>query len=590
MSRVDEPGPNRRKQADWWIATAVFALALGARLLFLLTWPDRRWPHSLWYEGDAPLWDQWARTLSAGGVFEHGLAIHAPGAAYLLHWLGFAGADDYTGAKVLWCAVSAAACALTYLVVVGEFGRRVGMVAAGLVVFAFASYVQAVSLNVEALYTPLVVAAVALTHRLARRPAWWAAVLLGVVHGVATLLRAEHPLLAVLLAIPVAARWWPDRGTAPRWYAQRVALAAAIALIGFGICLPWMAAGRAAAHRMNTAEAPAPDYSVAEWTADGRAYIESLPPFARADNVAYLSHLAAQEGGGPLTAARARALLVREFGVEPEPLPERLEVSSQGPLVFALANGPASTGGFTKAGLDARFAPDPVLNLALPTHNYLYVHGYEVAMGRVRADPAWWPGLVARKLAIFADGAAQGLTAANLPLGRQGLRRAVDQFTAAPSWRRATWRCLLAVLLLTGVVIAARTRRGGAWMLVIAAKLLVCALFIGYARQAASILPVFAVLTALGIDGLMRVAEHGAGPHRQPLVARAWITTAALLAATALATEIATFLTTRSAPPNATGPVRIEERWGGSAYLCPADMGLQAATSSSPSPSPSPSR
>ncbi|MCC6660933.1 MAG: hypothetical protein IT437_08610 [Phycisphaerales bacterium] len=574
---MTEPGTIRLRRGDWWIALAVFAAALAVRVLFLLTWPDRSWPHSLWYEGDAPLWDEWARTLAAGGVFEHGLAIHAPGAAYLLHWLGFGGAQDYTWAKVLWCAASAAGCAMTHLVVAGEFGRRVGMIAAGLVAFSFASYVQAVSLNVEALYTPLVVAAVGLTHRLTRRPGWGAAATLGVVHGAALLLRAEHALVAALLVLPVVMGWWRERRPGARLM-QRAGVIAVIAAVAFGVCLPWMIQGRLAAYRMNSVEAAATDDGGAEWTADGRAYIGSLPAFARADTARYLSYMAGREGGGPVTAERARAMLLREFGHEPEPLPLRLEVSSQGPLVFALGNSAGATGGFSKAALDPRFGADPTLSLAMPSHNYLYIHGYRAGWEWIRANPAAWARLVWRKLAIFADGAAQGMTAANVPLGRDGRRRAVDQFTASGSWRSVVWRCVLGGLALAGAVIAARARRGGAWMLVILAKLLVCVLFIGYARQAASILPALAVFVAAGLDGVLSLVERSAGRPRSSM-AGAWIAAGAAAGVLAIAVDIVTF--TRPGRPDVKGPVRVEQRWGGEAYLCPADMGL--TTSSSPS-------
>jgi hypothetical protein len=46
-------------------------------------------------------------------------------------------------------------------------------------------------------------------------------------------------------------------------------------------------------------------------------------------------------------------------------------------------------------------------------------------------------------------------------------------------------------------------RRGAAWLIVIAYKLAVTVIFYGYARQAVSIAPAFAVFTAVAIDALL---------------------------------------------------------------------------------------
>src|SRR5262249_14313786 len=94
---------------DALVAAALFALALAVRLIFLLHSGDSHWPYSVYYEGDAPVWAQWAACLNRGQEFEYGLPLRSPGVAYLLHWLGpVLGEGNFVGFKVLWCAVSAA--------------------------------------------------------------------------------------------------------------------------------------------------------------------------------------------------------------------------------------------------------------------------------------------------------------------------------------------------------------------------------------------------------------------------------------------------------------------------------------------------
>src|SRR5262249_51077569 len=133
--------PDRIGRIDWVIALAVSVLAILARLRFLLTSPDRGWPHSAWFQGDATLWPDWAAALAQGQEFEHGVAIHSPAAAYVLHWMGYGvGASNFVAAKVVWCVVSALACGATYLAARMEVGKRAAGIAGALVAFSFSQY------------------------------------------------------------------------------------------------------------------------------------------------------------------------------------------------------------------------------------------------------------------------------------------------------------------------------------------------------------------------------------------------------------------------------------------------------------------
>jgi hypothetical protein len=166
-----EPITNRLPidRTDGALAAVAFVLSLITRLHFLLTSPDRTWPHSTWLEGDAPLWARWAGDLEAGREFERGLAIHTPGVAYVLRCLGCSDATvDFTGAKVVWCVLSALGVALAYVAFRLEFSRRSAAVGAALLAFSFSSYVAATSLNGEALYAAFLPLLVIGTVALAR--------------------------------------------------------------------------------------------------------------------------------------------------------------------------------------------------------------------------------------------------------------------------------------------------------------------------------------------------------------------------------------------------------------------------------------
>lgn len=495
-------------RGDLAIAAGLFTLSLISRLHFLLTAADRAWPHSAWFQGDAPLWADWAAAIGRGDEFEHGLAVHTPGVSYLLHWLGFGvGTSDFTGAKVVWCFASALGCALTYIAVRLLASRRIAAIAAIFLCFSFPSYITATSLNGEALYTALLPILVIGHVALASGASWFTAITVGAAHGAATLIRAEHTLLLILL---VALTLWQRHATltTPRPALRTAALVSVLALASIAVCLPWSLRSARAIHRFNTVAEPIDyDRSIPPFTPDARAYFESLPAFARRDNFAYLTHLARQRGIAPITPEFIRDYFKTEFGYEPEPLRRWHLASSQGPFSFALANHPRATGGFSKAGLDNRFEPDPVLNFALPTHLYLYNHGYRAGLASIREDPTRWLNLVGRKLAIFAEGATQGLTARNWPLGREGTRRAVDLFTAQ-STAAPAWRTVLAVLFIAGILAARRIPAAAPWLVIILYKVIVTTAFYGYARQAASILPAFAVLYAIGLDALLGLASR----------------------------------------------------------------------------------
>ncbi len=212
------PGGVRTK---WGLTGGVFLLALVVRLLFLFTSLDSHWPHSLYYQGDAPVWVDYATALNQGEPFESDLPLRSPGVAYVLHFLSsVSGGFHFAGFKVLWCVATAGACALAYLCMERDLGRRTAWLGAMFCTFSFGSYVISTSLNNEALYLFVLMLVIAGTLRLREGASLLLSIGLGVGHGLATLLRPEHTLLLVLLSGYSVLSWAaigrgrPERGKA----------------------------------------------------------------------------------------------------------------------------------------------------------------------------------------------------------------------------------------------------------------------------------------------------------------------------------------------------------------------------------------
>lgn len=495
----------------WLTAGGVFAIALLVRLLFLFSSPDRAWPHSIYFEGDAPEWVNYASALERGQQYEFGLPLRSPAVAYVLHVLAPRLAEhlkadghySFAWVKTLWCVCSALSCALAYLAFASGFPQRIALIAAVLCVFSFGSYIAATSLNNETLYTLALMAIVLSTVSLARRPCIFTASGLAVMHGLATLIRPEHTLLLLLLSCYIAIRWiYAAKAEKKPTFLRAAALLATILIGSVIICLPWSIRGSLSAQRMNQFALVAPDYDHAalSWTAEARALVDSFPAFARNDNFVYITAVCRAKGERQMTADRVRQILMDEFSALPEPLSRWVFVSSQGPLSFALANHPTAGGGFSKSALvNPHFGNDPKLNLTMPSHLRLYNHGYAVGMGYITSDINGWLRNVGLKLAHFGDGITLGFMAWNLPIGRAAVRRPVDlatpEATAAPIWRIAMFG-----LIAFGMMLAALRRTAGIWFLIILYKLIVTILFYGYARQAVTILPAFFLFVALALD------------------------------------------------------------------------------------------
>ena len=498
---------------DWQTASGIFILALLVRLLFLFTSPDRTWPHSIFYEGDAPTWAEWAHALDEGKPFELDLPLRSPAVAYLLHWIhpGIL-QGPFTPHKALWCVFTSLACSLIYLACAMSLNRRVGLLAAGMYTFSFGSYVLSTTLNNEAPYTLALMASVVLTLRVIRKPSMFTAVALAAVSGLAMLIRTEHVLLVGFLLAYVAWRYTrqPASGGLPIPAQRKIGVLATVLVGSILICLPWSIHGSLATRRFNTIPStPVSRFqNSAAWTPQARAFVESMPAFAQDGTVQSVDYIGQHEGFTKIDRQDVLDILSQQFGYVHEPLSSWVFLSLKGPLDFAMANHPNADGGFSKIALLGPGETEEPKSIAFarPHHLKLVNHGYAIGWDFITSDFGGWVNRVRSKLAYFADGIALGFSAMNFPPGWEGERRSVDMFTTSGNQHSLTnflWRVTIILLLAGGVLVALRRRCASIWLLIVIYKLIATILFYGYARQSVSIAPAFYVLMALSIDQML---------------------------------------------------------------------------------------
>lgn len=509
-------------RADLLLAGLFALVTLAMRVMLLLRSQDTAWPHGVLYEGDAPVWAQWAAALSSGRPFEDDLPFRTPGVAFALHWMG-ASTPPFTAAKLVWCVMSAATVGVLHLVVTRWFGRVAAMVAAFLTAVSFGSQAIAVSLNNEAPYALLITGVTGATLAWRDRPRMWLAIALGLMHGVCLLLRAEHVMLLGMLtawSAVSAAR----RGTSWVRAVTQMAAAATLAVI---TCMPWILRSHAAVVRFNTMDSGIVwDRTDPPWTPEAAERLRALPGFAQRPNFAYLGSLAKQSGAAQVDEATVRDFFERRWGSTPEPLASWSLVSFKGPLDFALANDLRGDGGFSVVGLADSGSPAPAFSLARPSHLNLVNHGYAVGWASIRQDPMAWSRLVFEKLRRFADGATLGLFANDWPHAWRHVRHPVDM--AVPERGDApAWTTIMLSLLVLGAWVAWRSPAGGVLLVIVGYRILVVTAFYGYARHAVSIGPV--LFTLIGVAVQWMAGQEFLRPRRNLLRRLGVAATAVLL-------------------------------------------------------------
>ena len=254
-------------KSETTLCAALFLLAALVRVLFLSGTVDRDLPFSIFYYGDSRIYREFALALIGGSVFDEGVPLHAPAFAYLLSWvIGWVGQRP-AAVRSLLSVAGAAVVPLTYLLGRTLWSRAVGVVAALLATFSFGLCVASVAANSETIYIPLLVAQGLLLVNLGdalardrRRAATILTAASGIVLGIASLTRAEHLGLVVVLPVALAIGWpaIPKRRLA--------AFAAGIVGVGLLVIAPWTIHNHATLTRVN-ATVPAPAEPLPTWVA-----------------------------------------------------------------------------------------------------------------------------------------------------------------------------------------------------------------------------------------------------------------------------------------------------------------------------------
>jgi hypothetical protein len=524
---------------------ALFVVALLVRILFWQATPDRGWPYSVWYKGDAPVWMEYAGALQAGKPFELGLPIHPPAAGYLVAALWNGQASGAPWLRFAWALMGALVVLLVYVAALRSFGFAVAAIAGYLCAVSSGLLLLGSSINNEIPYLLLFVGSLALWEDARAGGAAPRLAAFAALNGIACLFRVEHVLTFAMLVALLLLAWW---GRAP--IASRLGLSVAAFLLPL---VPWHFAAWRGIESFNEGPRvfePGEDAAIGQveralagmsWRPDATHKRDELPAFLRRPASVFVAATVAHRGGREVR-AEDFGILEEAFGYFPRPLARHPFVSSYGPLNFYLANRTGAPGGFDRSPLNeppplagglqrypaflVQGLPPADLAFVYAPHLRLFNEGYRLGWQAIRERPGDWLALCTRKLRVFWSGASLGATGFNLPLGTSGVRRAVD--LVVPEGPLATlWS--LVVLAACGLgLMAGRGRPALApWLAFLASKVAVTLLFFGYARQGAMVVPVVALPAALAIERWVL-----------PLAARWPARRTAVLAAIALAAPV----------------------------------------------------
>ena len=468
----------RETGQDLLWAAGLTLLAWVHRIFFLLSNRDRDWPFTIFYQGDAQTFFLHARALLAGELYDEGIPFHPPGFPYLLSWLhSFFGAGAETATvphrsiKIMLALIASFAVGLLFLLAKPYVGRLAAALASLLVTYHFGHYVISIAPVGEGVYVTLLLAALLLwsrrfDHALAapsgeaesRGPSHRLrdGLLLGVLTGALTLLRAESILIVLLLVSIGLWRWgseaWRIRVEGGRPTFERLA--------------PWLLVGVGAV------------LVIAPWT--WRNY-RALSDFNQ-----------------------------RMAGQLEENLPTFVPVTIYGPINLALANQASADGSFSPEALTGDGGAS--LDLTRGKHLEWLLHGDRIAWDWISQHPGDFASLVIAKWRLSAQVFSLGFLQENWPAGLDGIRRPVDLFV--PDERASGWWWL--PLLAVGAVLAWRRRESRRYLFVTALVTLcwlaVTALFYGYVRLALLYLPLWAVLAVLPVAELLHKAWKRLSP------------------------------------------------------------------------------
>lgn len=491
-------------------ALALFAFGLALRVLFVLATPDAGAGWHVGFQGDAPVWQRLAHGI-AHGIADDELRLpwRPPGMQWLVALLWNGDPATVWPLRGLMLVLGAAIGPLLWWLLRDRLSAGLALFAATLSTVAGNLLLLASGLHVETVYLPLVLATCFDQRRLAERPSAMVALRWGVAHGALCLLRAEHALTFLALALLLL--------RAPRRIrTMLLAFAGAAAVLA-----PW----QLHANRLVAAyNAGAPELPPAPlpWDPEAIAALRLLPSFQQVPVHAFVTDTVRVRGGSRVRAADLD-IVHEAYGCRPEPLRPAF-VAIYGGLNFWLANTPESGGGFSRAALDrppplaggeARYPPGlrrvlprgGTLALSYPPHLDAVVHGHARGLAELQADPWGSARRVLRKAWHTVEGATGGVGGYALPIGLSGLRRPVD-FVTATGWWPASWRVAVLVVAAIGWW---RLRREAAVrpLLVFAAtRALIGLVWFGYARNGALLVPV----VAIGIAAALPAAGRGRRP------------------------------------------------------------------------------
>ncbi|MBL0693486.1 glycosyltransferase family 39 protein [Comamonas sp. JC664] len=350
--------------------SAVFGLSLLLRWLFLQAAPDRTWPFSIFFYGDARFFHAYAVDLARGHEGPAALPYHPPLFPWLLgllyRVLGMP-RGDASPYKLALATLNAATVAFTWWWWRRLLGTGWSLLGAALFAGSFGWLVLSTTYSNEVLYALFLSATCALMLQHRAAPSGWSAVLLGVVMGLGALTRAEH-----LYLWPFLLAWaWRQRGeTAVRTLAPRWGVAMLVTAL---VLAPW------AAHNARV----------------------------------------------------LRELNVRTPHLEP--LPVLAPITVYGPINFAMANHARATGGFTPDSVN-QVGQEGFLDVTNPAQRHLLLHGYAEGLAWMGDHPLDAARLAWAKLDRWLDGLQLGWGTTNWPSGLSGARPPVDVFVPEGAW------------------------------------------------------------------------------------------------------------------------------------------------------------